>query len=642
MTPKLGANAKVKAKAKAKSKGRLRTKPEPAPSEQSATKRPAETPSFFGIAHQKKQPKIAGKDSSNVQQTEAVVVDDPVKKGKQLEEVEVPHVMTRARSAATQAQAVNIRATEEKGGLRWDPPSKTVKAKRPEEKIVRNKAPEEKVVRNKAPEEKASEGKILEKVQKAVSTSEEKQKALQNRKSLDQFMAESGVNQTGRERLAALVAHWGPSRIEQIIDLWTFLGDGAIQPTSARVLQVHGPAGNGKSTLVRGYLDSMSPHGLHSARLNCRLLGSVTDFYKYLFHNLSNLLKSGPPNTFQASVDHSGRFPKSLDQVHLALMPLLQKVCTDVGPKRRILLVDHTEDLQRFDRYVVQQLVRLPEILQTEAICVVMVGQVPLEWIGADPAQEPPAIPFRAYTSSEARALLQAALNEVNQVGKDLLDNFLNLFMNLVYPRVSDNFRILLQICEELWQEFQGYATVAGDISLQNQLMNFQDRMQLAIHERLSLGPRAPAEAAKLTPVERTALLTRCEKRLIVAGFLTAHNNPDDDIERFAPTSSRATRYRRKKRQRPDPGPVFTRIPKTFRFCRLMAVYHYLVRRKGVYGKVLGEQFKSLCELGLFAQIGEAGEKDGKFCCRAPLELVKDCAADLGICLGEYLIDYQR
>jgi len=180
-----------------------------------------------------------------------------------------------------------------------------------------------------------------------------------------------------------------------------------------------------------------------------------------------------------------------------------------------------------------------------------------------------------------------------------------------------------------------------------------QRRVGTLVQERLGLcdlagladeGPNgggldAAASAARMAMQG----MTKTEKRLVLAAYLAARIDSEDDAQLFVPEGrsrlrrrGAATRAGRAK----DDTPVWLRAPRPTPLVRVLAVYHRLARHAQLLDTPLLEQLAGLREAGLLRFIGAAAgaaDKEPRLVCRAELPLAKACAAELNIDLAEYL-----
>ncbi|CAE7834577.1 thiE [Symbiodinium sp. CCMP2592] len=169
---------------------------------------------------------------------------------------------------------------------------------------------------------------------------------------LKKKLEEHDVPLQSSELLLPLLQQWGSARLQQVLDLWNFLGEGSagskscnLNPLSDSALSVWGPRGTGKSALVEDYLQRMRfPYvklsGLgvaNRAEAHQQLVGRLTCAAIKQQRSAKSELESLDP----ASVP---KHLRQLDQLQAALdVPLatLDRLCC---PKV-IIVLDHVEEL---------------------------------------------------------------------------------------------------------------------------------------------------------------------------------------------------------------------------------------------------------------------------------------------------------
>merc|ERR1719223_309367 len=116
--------------------------------------------------------------------------------------------------------------------------------------------------------------------------------------------------------------------------------------------------------------------------------------------------------------------------------------------------------------------------------------------------------------------------------------------------------------------------------------------------------------------------MTKPEKRLLVATYLGARIEKQEDTQLFMP-EGRGRRYRGKNsaaKQESADGPAFLREPKPVVLPRLFAIYHRLAQQPQALSFPLMEQLMALREAGFLRFAGErpgTAERDPRVICGA-------------------------
>lgn len=305
----------------------------------------------------------------------------------------------------------------------------------------------------------------------------------------------------------------------------------------------------------------------------------------------------------------------------------------------------------------------LPEVLrQGRQIIPLFVGRVLLSTLGVSPEREPPQVAFPPYGPEDAEAVLFRALCTKmlqQDVGAEAM----------VLPSVGDLRAVCssglirfaapyvgLSIHELLWI---GEAVLATPHAFGASMATLQHRVEELIQERLGLcdlsGMLLESRGVAGQPCLRrlgTATLsakatmegtTKEEKRLLLAAYLGARIDKDNDTQLFMPEGRRRMRRKGAKPKQgkaTDEVPVFLRTPKPVNMPRLLSIYHRLARQQQLLGPPLLEHIAGLRDAGLLRFVGDrqvSVDRDVKIICRAELPLVRMCAAELGVDLAEFL-----
>lgn len=248
---------------------------------------------------------------------------------------------------------------------------------------------------------------------------------------LEEFSADfnhAAIVEESRRRLAPLISRWGSGRLSQILSLWTFLGDGSFRPVSTSALQVWGPPGTGKSTIISDYLKEL---GIQHIRLNCAAftsLGELSGRMVELLQGKAAALAGDKVAELQLAVA-PGVPVRSIDKMEtltrvplqiLAQTPTPQGLSSSQAGKasegtvKMVVVLDQSQEIQsRFGAGALDLLTNLPEVLQWgNQLAVVTIGQLRLSSLGMHPNREPPAVAFQAYTEAEAKTALETTVTK--------------------------------------------------------------------------------------------------------------------------------------------------------------------------------------------------------------------------------------
>jgi len=503
--------------------------------------------------------------------------------------------------------------------------------------------------------------------------------------------------QDTRERIAPLLHRWGKARAEQILHLWTFLGDGASRPVSASTLQVWGPPGTGKSAVVSDYLSTL---GIRHIRLNAATFTSLSELNARLAELLRRAtvkavgsdigeLPIGQQLSLQRSMPVS-QTVRSLDKLEAFVRVPLQTLSrtslneTDApsgllpasdcnpadGPVKVVVVIDQAQELPRLGAGAIELLVNLPEVLQWgNELAVVAVGRLRLSSLGLHPNREPPSVAFQAYTEEEAQDALSKVLaqefpsiqDDQGQSGAQVIvrlepGEVCRGLMKFAWPHLARNLQQLLSVGRQLLREGVPDGEAGGSCGA-----DFQKRVFKAVQQRLGVCDLSGLlkstdnskqyidktgegmDTASVSALVMLRQMTKAEMRLILAAYLAGYVEKEDDVQLFMPGAKRKARRKpTTKQQQAEAQPVYSRPARPTSLSRLLAVYHRLARRPQLLGPPLFEHLAGLKEAGLLRFPAERAclDHDVKVTCRAQLPLVRAIAGELNIDLAEYLTKY--
>lgn len=453
-----------------------------------------------------------------------------------------------------------------------------------------------------------------------------------------------GVPESQRQQLAAgPLQRWGRMRWSQVLGLWTFLGDGHVRPVATSNLQIWGPAGTGKTSVVADYLDTFR---LRHIWLNCAGFTSRGELNARIIELIRREVAASAPHV----QDLQQRFPigrqvRSLDRLEAALrLPLehlsqTPSICTEgsgaAGNVRVVIVLDQAQELQRLGEGTMEFLTSLPEVLQRgDLLSLLFIGRLPLSSSGFFSSREPDSVAFPSYSETEAQAVLSRALASTY----DNKETCSSTLMKFAAPYVGNDMRLLKGVGLEFMSQMH-----AGNGSL-NKL---KELVEDAVDRRLGSGslkgwmPEIHSEAGATAACVLATLrqLTQAEMRLLVASFLASHVAKEDDAQLFL-NANRSRQGSRKKAKAASELPIEARPPKPSCLTRVFAIYHHLARRTQLLGPDLFQLLAGLREGGLLRFNGDRASVDNeaKIVCRAELPLVRECAREIGVDLCEYLM----
>lgn len=482
---------------------------------------------------------------------------------------------------------------------------------------------------------------LAPKRQRLEHAPEEKIKVVQPCDALAAQLERHGVPESRRPWVQSLCSKWGAARWEQVLALWSYLGDGGARPVSLSALHIWGPPGAGKTSVARQYMEAA---GLRHVWLNCACFTSLGELNARVVELLRREAQTLAPEAkeLQKRVPF-GRQLRTLDRLEPALKSPLRYLA-DSG--KVLLVFDQAQELRRFGANAAEFITSLPEVLQCgKSIAVITIGRLPLTCAGLPESRKPTTIAFPSYSERDAgqvlASLLAPAFEDTPQRGRQTrLDALVNTLLKFAVPHLGGDMRLLQGVGKELLS--QGAALEAADVG------TLQLRVEDAVGRRLFGAPSTgwlPQDSAgkpisKLVSpaiVATLQQLTRAEKRLLVASYLASHIEKEDDSAVFINDSRRK---RRKLTRAEIELSNDARPPKASSITRVFAIYHHLARQQNLLGPTLFAQLSGLREAGLlrFAHERSCVEHDQKITCCAELPLVRECARALGgVDLCEYL-----
>lgn len=476
-----------------------------------------------------------------------------------------------------------------------------------------------------------------------------------------------GVPQGGRARLVPILDRWGDSRTDQILWLWTFLGDGSTKPVSTPSLHLWGLPGTGKTAILFDFLDTL---GIRTVWLDCSLFFGIGE----LFAGMVELLRKtalevvsgeGAPE-LPGPLQHrmpAGRQLRALDKVEAAMRPILDYLSA-CGHRKCVVVLDQAQELARLGPQAAELVMALPEVLQVGArLTIVTVGRLPLSSIDlTSSARDPPTVTFQPYTEAQAEVVLLRALRADAPPALALhLGTIVGTgLLKFAAPHLGRGIHDLLDVGQELLadEDLRLTASIAGAGGAF--LDTLQGQVEEAVESRLGLGGLrglcegmahggggglgdsvSPLNAALVAASITLQHMTEAEKRLVLSAYLASRIHKDDDIQLFMPQGTRRRLRRRgngSRRQKED-QPLLARAPRPAQLVRVIAIYHVLARQPQLLGHRLFEHLARLRESGLIRLEGACKEHEARVLCLAELPLARAIAGQLNIDLAEYLCD---
>jgi len=467
-----------------------------------------------------------------------------------------------------------------------------------------------------------------------------------------------GVPQAGRERLRPLMKHWGPARTNQVMGLWTFLGDGASKPPASVGVQVWGPSGTGKTEIVHRYLQEL---GIRHVRLNCACFSSLGELQARLAEELRRCAISSLPKGCAVPKELQNKVPpgrqlRALDRIDAAFRPPLEQLAKSSQGGKVIVVLDQSQELARFGPSTAELLLVLPEVLENGGqMTFAFVGRLPLcSAFGVAPANEPPAVSFPPYEADDIEQLLfrllcakfkdQMTSTADNKISEnDIRALCVCGLVKIAAPYVGHNIGDLMWLGEEVLKSPP--AAGSGITALQRQIESLvQQRLGLCDMGNMEDGAEGkdPGEVGAFAILKNNTIE---KKRLILAVYLASRIEKEDDLQYFLPQGCRRKQRRhaallRKKSSAANHPTVPSRLkaPKPVTLSRLLAIYHRVSRQEQLLGPVLLENLVALRESNLirFADRNFAVEKDSVIMCRVELPLARAIAIELDIDMAEY------
>lgn len=458
------------------------------------------------------------------------------------------------------------------------------------------------------------------------------------------------VPAASQELLLPLLRRWGPARASQVLGLWGQLGDAVHRPSAVPAVQVWGPPGTGKTSIVMDYLQAMSTRHLRLDANRYSSHGELHDALAEKVHQLalSACRKASVP--IPASLTQlAGVRLRAQDKLEVALRPSLEMLALvdSQGSGGRLgqvtVVIDSAEKLNRLGTNCLGLMVELPEGLRLgDRFTFVFVGRLPLTRYNMAPNnRQPPEISFTWYTEKEMEPLLLRKLSEAN-AGADVdVPMLVRMMMKFASPYIRLNFHQLLQVGKELLRSWRVEEGRSVDVD------NFHKRVQEALSRRLGLGSlsgilKSSEEEGTELASARFAVqrMTKAEVRLLLAAYLGSRIDKEDDIQLFLPEGIKRRRRRAGsivKRNKCDDQPVFSRPQKPLLMTRLLAIYHKLARQPRLLGPGLMEHIMNLKEVG-YISFEYSPDKEPKVVCKVELPLARACAGELNIDLSEFLV----
>mmetsp|Transcript_13858 Transcript_13858/g.37662 ORF Transcript_13858/g.37662 Transcript_13858/m.37662 type:complete len:706 (-) Transcript_13858:219-2336(-) len=478
------------------------------------------------------------------------------------------------------------------------------------------------------------------------------------------LLEQAGVPPRGQSRLLPLLERWSRARLEQIVGLWTLVGDGDTKPVSAPAVHVWGPQGTGKSAVLFDFLDTLD---IRSVWLDCACFAAAGELQARVVELVRRAAveASKAASAPEAPKDLQHRVPLdkqlySLEKLEVALRPSLEYIA-QASRKDQIakvvIVLDNAQELSRLGPKAAERLVSLPQVLLTGSqLSVVTVARSPLSVLGAlDPARDPPQVAFRSYTAEEAEDLLFRQLDKTApaHLKKDLKVVVSSGLMKFAKPHLGPGLGDLLSVGEELLRDRDG--ELASSTGNGNFIAQLQHQVEKALASRRSIGnPLAFLEGASRTSVQHLAdadpqmvstmaamdRMTKAEKRLTLSVYLAARIRKEDDMRYFCPERQRQSRRGGGvliRKRADDDKPPFARAPRPAFLSRVLAVYHRLARQPHLLGAPLIQHLARLREFGLIRVEAACKEHDARVHCCAELSIVRACAGELNVDLAEYL-----
>lgn len=471
------------------------------------------------------------------------------------------------------------------------------------------------------------------------------------------------------ELLLPLLQQWGSARLQQVLDLWNFLGEGTAGPKSCNLsqhsdaaLSVWGPRGTGKSALVEDYLQKMRfPYvklsGLgvaNRAEAHQQLVSRLTCAAIKQQRSAKSELESLDPTAVPKHL-------RQLDQLQAALdVPLatLDRLCF----AKVVIVLDHVEELcHRIGKEGLELLMKLPETLphRGSMLALVLIGRQPLS--GVSLRARPSEVSFPAYTLAEIEVLIPHLLGQkfpdvMQSLGEANWIVVMTCLMQSARPIFGVDLRLLLDVGSDVLSEVRRSPGVISAVatsegtgrqlkktpSLGEATERINDLVREACRGRVDLKPFAGQASHPIALADAVVQrMTKAEKQVLLATYLGSYVNNKDDRRLFLGLASRRKVTVRKKKE-DDDIPCWEKAPKSVSLMRLVAIYHKLALART--SLLLGNHFwltlVSLKEAGFVRIRNERGfriDRDIKVDSLASLYIARACAMSLEIDLAEYL-----
>lgn len=485
-------------------------------------------------------------------------------------------------------------------------------------------------------------------------------------------MEEQDVPPVSCERLLPLLRRWGPARLEQVLALWTLLGDGpdgqrstCLERRFATALHVWGPSGVGKTEVVSGFLNGLD---IRHIWINCFCLSSQGELHSRLVKLLAREADAAEQPCHDAARVSAGsatapssRQLRPIDRLQAALRGPLDTMDRQ-GCSKVVIVLDHIEELpRRLGHAALELLLSLPETLHRgNMLSILTIGQVPLtcglqeslQSHGLLESREPPDVSFRPYSDRETEDLLLRLLSKrprLASVPRSTLQTVVSTgLMKFAVPHLGRNLQKLLEVGQDvLLQLGQGSDKLSSaNLSklLGEAVVEASKKHTCFIHPAKVLDGCQEVEGSTPMAVASCTVrrMTNAEKRLVLAAYLGSRVDKQEDRQLFVHLERSRRRRVMGNRQKKDDGcPNHVKAPRTTQLSRLLAIYHRLARKPRLLSDHLFQSLVRLKEAGLLRGLSSRGFKldsEPKVLCEAEIYLARACAKDLKVDLAEYLV----
>lgn len=272
--------------------------------------------------------------------------------------------------------------------------------------------------------------------------------------------------------------------------------------------------------------------------------------------------------------------------------------------------------------------------------------------------RDPDAVAFARYGPKETEAILLREFRgrvasggsiDLEASGGSNLDLQTMVgtgLMKFAAPQVGSDLRVLLSIGEDLLRSPPEASEGAAGLAALQRAVDRSVRQQTKIYDPTGL---VLGEGVGATSAATLRALTNAEKRMLVASFIAAYAEKENDSHLFLSDCRKKQRRVTVKRKKADDDgrPFYAHAPRAVPFARFLAITHRLARLAGSreaqpLSFALFEHLAALRDARLVRLSGEraagADTRDPKVMCCAELPLVKACARELKIDLAEYLL----